>query len=85
MHFNLGWSGPTQGFSHGGYYVGDGYYGYIGHQQNRRASGQENWIVWNAKLGHPVSQEVAIAPSLWHKQEVLKDGSSADQLGSSQG
>jgi hypothetical protein len=55
MHFHPGWSGPTQGFDHGGYYVGDGRYRHIGHQQSRGASGQENRTVRNAKLDHPVS------------------------------
>jgi hypothetical protein len=32
MHIHPGWSGPTEGFGHGGYYVGDGCYRYIGHQ-----------------------------------------------------
>jgi hypothetical protein len=31
MHFHSGWSGPTQGFGHGGYYAGDSHYGHIGH------------------------------------------------------
>jgi hypothetical protein len=35
----LGWSGPTEGFSHIGYYVGDGQYKYVDHQQDTRASG----------------------------------------------
>jgi hypothetical protein len=55
MHFHPGWSGPTQGFSHGGYYTEDGCYRHIGHQQDRNVSGQENWTVQNAKPDHPVS------------------------------
>jgi hypothetical protein len=47
MHFYSGWSGPTQGFGHGGYYAGDGCYGHIGPQQGREASGQKNRIVQN--------------------------------------
>jgi hypothetical protein len=31
MYFHLGWSGPVEGFGHGGYYIGDGRYGYISH------------------------------------------------------
>jgi hypothetical protein len=38
MHFDPGWSGPIDGFGHGGYYVGDDHYGYVSHQQDRRAS-----------------------------------------------
>jgi hypothetical protein len=55
MHFHPGWSGPTQGFDHGGYYIGDGRYEHAGHQQDRRASGQENRTVWNAKTDHLIS------------------------------
>jgi hypothetical protein len=84
MHFHLGWSRPTQGFGHRGYYAGDGRYRHVGHQQDRRASGQKNQTVQNAKPDHLVSQEVATDPGHWHEQEVLKDGSSAGQLGSSQ-
>jgi hypothetical protein len=32
MHFHPGWSGSVEGFGHGGYYVGDDHYGYVGHQ-----------------------------------------------------
>jgi hypothetical protein len=67
MHFHLGWSVPTQGFVHGDYYIGDGRYKHVSHQQGRKASGQENGTVWNAKLDHPVSQEVVVAPG--HQQE----------------
>jgi hypothetical protein len=31
MHFHPGWSGPSKGFVHEGYYAGDGCYGSIGH------------------------------------------------------
>jgi hypothetical protein len=41
-HFHPRWSGPVEGFGHGGYYTGDGYYGSIGHQQGRMAPRQEN-------------------------------------------
>jgi hypothetical protein len=27
------------GFGHGGHYAGDGHYGYVDHQQDRKASG----------------------------------------------
>jgi hypothetical protein len=83
MHFHVGWLGPTQGFGHGGYYTGDGCYGYVGHQQDRRASGQENQIVQNTKPDHSVSPKAATAPGHRHEQEAPKDRSSADQLGSS--
>jgi hypothetical protein len=36
MHFHLGWSGPAEGFGHGGYYAGDGRYRSVGRQQDRR-------------------------------------------------
>jgi hypothetical protein len=39
MHFHVGWSGPPQGFGHGGYYTGDGCYRHIGHLHGREASG----------------------------------------------
>jgi hypothetical protein len=80
MHFHLGWSRPAQGFGHGGYYAGDGSYGHIGHQQDRKASGQENQTVQNAKLDHLVSDEAgAVAPSHRQEQEAPKDGSSIHQ------
>jgi hypothetical protein len=60
-HFHPRWSGPAQGFSHGGYYTGDDCYGHISHQQGREASGQENWTIQNAKPDHPVSQEAVTA------------------------
>jgi hypothetical protein len=85
MHFHLRWSGPTEGFGYGGYYARDGHYGHVGHQQDRRASGQENRTVQNAKPDHLISPKIVVAPSHWHKQGVLKDGSSADEPGSSQG
>jgi hypothetical protein len=59
MHFHPGWSGPAQGFGHGGYYARDGCYRHINHQQGREASGQENRTIQNAKPDHPVSQEAA--------------------------
>jgi hypothetical protein len=55
MHFHPERLRPTQGFVHGGYYAGDGRYGHIGHQQDKRVSEQENWIVRNTKLDHPIS------------------------------
>jgi hypothetical protein len=55
MHFHLGWSGPTQGFGYGGYYARDNHYIHVGHQQDMRASGQENQTVWNDKPDHPIS------------------------------
>jgi hypothetical protein len=84
MHFHPGWSGPAQGFGYEGYYAGDGRYGYTGHQQDWRASGQENRIVQNPKPYHPVFQEVAAAPDRRQEQEAPKDGSFADQMGGSQ-
>jgi hypothetical protein len=46
MHFHPGWSGPAGGFGHGGFHAGDSCYGSIGHQQDRKALRQENWMVW---------------------------------------
>jgi hypothetical protein len=51
MHLHPGWSGSTEGFGHRGYYAGDNCYGYIGHQQGRRASGQEK------RTGEPRSRQ----------------------------
>jgi hypothetical protein len=65
--------------------VGDGYYGHVGHQQDRRASGQENQTVQNTKLDHPVSQEATVAPSRQYELEASKSGSSVDQSRGSQG
>jgi hypothetical protein len=56
IHFHPGWSGPAEGFDHGGYYTGDDRYWSVGHQQDRKASRQENRIVRNVKPDHPVSQ-----------------------------
>jgi hypothetical protein len=53
MHFHPGWSGPAEGFGHGGYYTGDDHDGSVGHQQDRKAPRQENQIVWNAKQWMP--------------------------------
>jgi hypothetical protein len=62
MHFHSGWSGPSQGFGHEGYYTGDNRYGHVSHQQGRKASGQENQTVHNAKSDHLISQEEAATP-----------------------
>jgi hypothetical protein len=55
MHFHPGWSGPAEGFSHGGYYTEDGRYGSVSHQQDRKSPRQDNQTVQNAKLNHLVS------------------------------
>jgi hypothetical protein len=55
MHFHLRWSGPVGGFDHGGYHIGEDRYGSLGQQQDKRGSRQENWIVQNTKLDHPIS------------------------------
>jgi hypothetical protein len=67
MHFHLGWSGPAEGFVHGGYYAGDGRYRSVSHQQDRRAPRQENRTIWNAKPNHLVSLKAAIVPGQQHK------------------
>jgi hypothetical protein len=83
IHFHPRRSGSTKGFGHGGYCIGDGRYGYVSHQQDRKTLGQENWIVQNAKPDHPVSLKIAAIPGRQHKQGVPKDGSSIDESGSS--
>jgi hypothetical protein len=55
MPFHPGWSGPTEGLGYGGYYVGDGCYGHVGHQQGNRIPAQEIRTVQNAKPGHLIS------------------------------
>jgi hypothetical protein len=85
MHLHPGWSRPAEGFVHRGYYVGDGHYRYVGHQQDMRASGQENQTMQNVKPDHPISSKIAAAPGHQHEREASKDGSSVDQPGSSQG
>jgi hypothetical protein len=69
------WLGPTEGFGNGGYYIGEGHYGSIGHQQGRKAPRQKNWTVQNDKLDHPVPLKTTEAPGEPHKQSVwgLKD------------
>jgi hypothetical protein len=85
MPFHPGWSGPAEGFGYGGYYVRDGRYGCLGHQQDSGILGQGNRMVQNLKLDGPVSQEVATGSSHWHEHDALKDGPSTDQPESSQG
>jgi hypothetical protein len=61
MHFHPGWSEPVEGFDHEGYYIRDGCYGSVGHQQDRKTSRQENQTVQNAKPDHPVSPKATAA------------------------
>jgi hypothetical protein len=61
MHFYPGWSRPTQGFGHRGYYTRDSRYESVGHQLDRKTSRQENWTVWNAKPDHLVSPTATTA------------------------
>jgi hypothetical protein len=84
MPFHQGWSGPDEGFVYRGYYVGDGRYGHVGHQQDSRIPRQENQMVRNPKPDGSISQEAAAAPGHRHEQDALKDGPSADQPESSQ-
>jgi hypothetical protein len=44
-----------------------------------------NQIAQNSKPDHPISSKTTIVPGHQHKQGAPKDGSSADELGSSQG
>jgi hypothetical protein len=85
MHFHPGWPGPVEGFSHGGYFTGDGHYEYVGHQYDSKTPSQENWMVQNLKLDGPVSSKTTAAPGHRQEQEAPKDGASVDQPGSSQG
>jgi hypothetical protein len=69
------------GFGYGGYYIGDDRYGHVGHQQDRRALGQENQIVQNVELNHLISLKIVVALVHHHEQGAPKDGSFADELG----
>jgi hypothetical protein len=62
MHFHPGWSRLVEGFGHGGYYTRDDRDESVGHQQDRKASTQENRTFRNVKPDHPVSPK-AIAAS----------------------
>jgi hypothetical protein len=83
MHFHPRWSGHVSGFGHGGYYARDGCYGHVGHQQGRRASGQENRIARNAKLDYQVSQEAATTLCCQQEQRAPNEPH-VDQLKDSQ-
>jgi hypothetical protein len=84
MHFHPGWSGPAESFAHGGYCIGDGRYRSVGHQQDRKAPGQENQTVRNVKLDHPISPKATTASGQQHKQWVPETASSADGSGGNQ-
>jgi hypothetical protein len=84
MHFHSGWSWHVEGFDHRVYYTRDSNYGSVGHQQDMKASRQENQIVRNAKLNHPVSPKVIAASGQQHKQWVPQGVSSVDGLGGNQ-
>jgi hypothetical protein len=84
MHFHLGWLGPAEGFGHGDYYTGDGRYGSVGHQQDRKAPRQKNWTIQNAKPDHTVSPKATVAFGQQHKQWVPEAISSADESGGNQ-
>jgi hypothetical protein len=77
MQFLVGWSGPIESFGHGGYYTRDGRYRSVGHQQDRIAPRQENWMVWNPKPNGLVSPKIAAAFDQQNKWWVPKDGASA--------
>jgi hypothetical protein len=85
MHFHSGWSGPTESFGHGGYYVGDSRYGSVDHQQDRKAPRQEKRMVWNLKPDGPISPKTTAAPDQQNMWWVPNDGASASGLGGSQG
>jgi hypothetical protein len=85
IHFQPRWSGPTDGFGHGGYYAGDGRYGYVDHLQDRRTPRQDNQMVWNPKLEDPISLKTIAAPNQHNKWWVPKDEASANGSRGSQG
>jgi hypothetical protein len=62
MHFHPGWSGPSEGFGHICYNIGDNRYGSAGHQQDRRTLRQENRMVQNPKPEGPISPKTATTP-----------------------
>jgi hypothetical protein len=84
MHFYPGWSGPSEGFGHRGYYVGDGCYRRVGHHQDTRTPGQENQMVRNPKPEGLVSPKTTAVPNQQKKWWVPKDGASASRSGGSQ-
>jgi hypothetical protein len=84
LHFHPGWSGLAEGFGHRGYYTGDGRYRSVGHQQDRKAPRQENWIIQNIKSDHPVSPNATAASGQQHKQCVSEVVSSVDGPGDNQ-
>jgi hypothetical protein len=47
MHFHPAWSGPTEGFAHGGYYTGDDCYGYVGYH---RTGGPEDRKIRQSRM-----------------------------------
>jgi hypothetical protein len=55
MPFHPGWSGPIKGFGYGGYYVGDGRYRHVSHQQDSKILRHENRMIQNPKLDGPNS------------------------------
>jgi hypothetical protein len=61
MHFHPGWSGHGEGFGHKRYDIGDGRYGSVSHQQDRKAPRQENQTVQNVKLYHIISPKATTA------------------------
>jgi hypothetical protein len=67
MHFHPGWSGPVEGFGHGGYFTRDGCYGYIGHQHDSKTLRQENRMVQNLKPNGPISSQIATTPYRWQE------------------
>jgi hypothetical protein len=87
MHFHPRWSGPVEGFGHGGCYIREDRYGSVGHQQDRKASRQKNWTVRNTKSGHPIPPKTTEAPGQPHKQSVRgsedaqRSGGNQDQIG----
>jgi hypothetical protein len=61
MHFHPGWSGHVEGFGHRGYYTGDGHYGSVAHQPDRKTLRQEIQTVRNAKSDHLIYSKATTA------------------------
>jgi hypothetical protein len=75
MHFHPGWSGPAQGFSHRGYYTGDGWYEHIGYQQGREALGRKTGQLkmpnWTIRFPRRQRQHLVASRGRGHPMSVL--------------
>jgi hypothetical protein len=55
MPYHPGWSGPTKSLGYGDYYIEDGRYRHVDHQQGSKVLRQENWMIQNPKPDGSVS------------------------------